>query len=158
MDLIYIGLAAVFIGFIAHVRGRSFIGWFLLTPLLAFGFVLVVYFYESRTPGLVPFAPEPDPGYLTNFDQNTLLRNPSFVSDARDYYEMRDGYAPQDDDDLRAQFFKDRRYVNSIGILDDWLSGKARSNEMNALESKLQFVYWHLPYFWDDGGHAYLSN
>jgi hypothetical protein len=91
VDLIYIGLAAVFIGFIAHVRGRSFIGWFLLTPLLAFGFVLVVYFYEARTPGLVPFASEPDPGYLTNFDQNTVLRNPSFVSDARDYYEMRDG-------------------------------------------------------------------
>jgi hypothetical protein len=148
--LICIGLAAGFIGFIAHVRGRSFIRWFLATPVLAFGFVLVVYFYEARTPGLVPFAPEPD--YLTNFDQNTVLHNPSFLSDVKKYYEMRDGRIIFDDDDLRSLFFQDRRFVNSIGFLDDWLSGKARSNEMNALESKLQFVYWHLPFFWDHGG------
>ena len=47
IELRILALAAAFIGFIAHVRGRSFIGWFLLTPLLAFGFVLVVYFYEG---------------------------------------------------------------------------------------------------------------
>lgn len=63
MDLIYIGFAAVFIGIIAHVRGRSGIGWFLLTPVLAFGFAVVVYFYmRSKGSGelasmlmLIPF-------------------------------------------------------------------------------------------------------
>lgn len=48
VDLIYIGFAAVFIGIIAHVRGRSGIGWFLLAPLLAFVFSSAVYFYLTN--------------------------------------------------------------------------------------------------------------
>ena len=45
MDLIFVGFAAIFIGIIAHVRGRSAIGWFLLTIALVFGFAIVIYFY-----------------------------------------------------------------------------------------------------------------
>jgi hypothetical protein len=52
MDLIYVGFAAIFIGVIAHMRGRSGVAWFVLTLVFAFGFSLIVYFY-MRSGGTV---------------------------------------------------------------------------------------------------------
>jgi hypothetical protein len=45
MDAIYIAFAAVFIGIVAHMRGRNGVLWFVLTIALAFGFGVVVVEY-----------------------------------------------------------------------------------------------------------------
>ena len=86
-------------------------------------------------------------------DGTTLLRNPSFLADLRDYYGKR-GVHIDDDYDLVSRFHRDQTFMgmNTIGGIGGILSAKSASKENRAQQKRLRQAYQKLPMFFQPGG------
>lgn len=93
------------------------------------------------------------PSYARDMDGTTLLRDPSFLADLRDYYAKRNVFI-DDDYDLVARFHRDQTFqsMNTLGGIGGILSAKSASRENRAQQKRLRAAYQKLPMFFEQGG------
>lgn len=94
--------------------------------------------------------------YSLNADPKTILKDPRFLKDLRDYYAEKNGEYYESDEALVEQFYSDGtwRDLNTLGAvggaLDAYSSGKEDRERMKRIEG----VWRTLPFFWQDGGRG----
>ena len=93
------------------------------------------------------------PDYARDIDGTTLLRNPSFLADLRDYYRKRGVYI-DDDRTLVERFHRDQTFMgmNTLGGIGGILKAKSASKEGRAQQRRLRDAYQKLPMFFEQGG------
>ena len=93
------------------------------------------------------------PDYARDIDGTTLLRNPSFLADLRDYYRKRGVYI-DDDRTLVERFHRDQTFMgmNTLGGIGGILKAKSASKENRAQQRRLRDAYQKLPMFFEQGG------
>ena len=93
------------------------------------------------------------PSYARDMDGTSLLRNPSFLADLRDYYGKRGVYI-DDDYELVRRFHRDQTFMgmNTLGGIGGILKAKSASKENRAQQRRLRDAYQKLPMFFEQGG------
>ena len=94
--------------------------------------------------------------YSLNADPKTILKDPRFLKDLRDYYAEKNGEYYESDDALVEQFYSDGtwRDLNTLGAVGGALEAYSSGKEDRERMKRIEGVWRTLPFFWQEGGRG----
>ena len=101
------------------------------------------------------------PDYTQSVNTSTVLKDPRFLTDLRDFYEAR-GLKVDNDDDLIDKFYSDNTWADSntvsAAVGNFGLATSATAGEdQRARMGRIRRVWEQLPFFWQEGGRGWSA-
>ena len=101
--------------------------------------------------------PSEQTDYTSSINPQTILKNPQFLQDLRDYYEEKEGrHIHWSNEELIDNFYADStwRELNTVSAIGGAFEPWGMGTESRERAKRIESVWKQLPMFWQEGGRG----